>query len=223
MADRRAGCPPEDRLVELALGQLAGRDRAEVLEHISVCPACAQEVDGLLAVTERLWLGGAPAEPPAGFESAVLARIGPPADPVGRRRPAPIRGRAAIRAVAAAAALALVFLLGTTVAPRGTSVAEARMVAPSGRAVGVVWHYEDDPSWVFLSVPAWNGWDPDSGDGAAFALLATMADGSTEDLGAITFHGEHGSWATATDLDPDDMEALSVVDSTGRVWCTGTF
>jgi hypothetical protein len=207
-------CPPDDRLAELALGQLAGRDRAEVLAHLAGCPACAAEVDALLAVSEHLLLGVEEAEPPAGFESAVLARVTPidlgPARARSRRRSALLTG-------AVAAALTLVFVLGAMLAPSGTPVAEAEMATPTGRDVGTVWRYEDDPSWVFLSIPAWARW---AEDGRSFQLRATLTDGSTADLGPVTFTGRDGTWATATEL---DVRSVSVVDTTGRVWCTGRF
>jgi hypothetical protein len=211
-------CPPDDRLVELALGQLAGRDRAEVLEHLASCRRCSDEVDALLAVTEQLLLGVEEAEPPPGFESAVLARITAPPAPAARPAPRRHRRRSVLRSVAAAAALAAVFLLGTTLGSEAPALAETSMVTPSGRTVGSVLRYDDDPSWVLLSIPAWARWE--AGD---YVLRATLDDGSTADLGSITFHGDDGTWATATRRDLGDVAALSVVDGTGKVWCTGSF
>jgi anti-sigma-K factor RskA len=66
---------------ELALGVLTGRERARALAHLDRCDACRDEVRQLTQTGEEL-LGLLPtAEPPAGFESRVLARIGiePPA------------------------------------------------------------------------------------------------------------------------------------------------
>jgi hypothetical protein len=60
---------------ELALGILDGRERSDALAHLEHCPVCRQELllmsdlaDGLVELTPT-------AEPPAGFESRVLASL----------------------------------------------------------------------------------------------------------------------------------------------------
>src|SRR5215469_497476 len=70
---------------ELALGVLTGRERAQALAHLDRCDACRGEVRQLTLTGEEL-LGLLPeAEPPAGFETRVLARIGLEAPPAKRR------------------------------------------------------------------------------------------------------------------------------------------
>jgi hypothetical protein len=65
-----------DVAAELALGVLTGRERADALAHLERCDACRETVRQLTMTGEQL-LGLLPAvEPPAGFESRVLARLG---------------------------------------------------------------------------------------------------------------------------------------------------
>ena len=61
---------------ELALGVLTGRERAAALAHLDGCESCREQVRELTMVQDEL-LALLPAqEPPAGFESRVLDRLG---------------------------------------------------------------------------------------------------------------------------------------------------
>jgi hypothetical protein len=75
---------------ELALGVLTGRERAAALAHLDGCESCREQVRELTMTGEEL-LGLLPSrEPPAGFESRVLDRLGlsaPRHQPGGPRRP----------------------------------------------------------------------------------------------------------------------------------------
>jgi hypothetical protein len=73
-----------DVAAELALGVLTGRERAAATAHLEQCQACREEVRQLTATGEQL-LGLLPsAEPPAGFETRVLERLGMSAPPEGQ-------------------------------------------------------------------------------------------------------------------------------------------
>ena len=62
---------------ELALGVLTGRERAAALEHLDRCDACRKTVRQLSMTGDEL-LGLLPSiEPPPGFETRVLDRLGP--------------------------------------------------------------------------------------------------------------------------------------------------
>lgn len=65
-----------DVAAELALGVLTGRERAAALAHLDTCDACREEVRQLMATGEQLVELLPPAEPPAGFETRVLDRLG---------------------------------------------------------------------------------------------------------------------------------------------------
>ncbi len=82
-----------DVAAELALGVLTGRERAAAIAHLETCKACRAEVRELMATGERLLELLPPAEPPAGFETRVLGRLGMPASPEGQTEPRPRPGR----------------------------------------------------------------------------------------------------------------------------------
>ena len=61
---------------ELALGVLTGRERARALAHLDWCDTCRENVRQLTVTSEEL-VGLLPAiEPPAGFETRVMERLG---------------------------------------------------------------------------------------------------------------------------------------------------
>jgi hypothetical protein len=68
-----------DVAAELALGVLTGRERAMAIAHLDRCDECREHVRQLMATGEQLLELLPPAEPPAGFETRVLARLGLPA------------------------------------------------------------------------------------------------------------------------------------------------
>ena len=81
-----------DAAAELALGVLTGRERARALAHLDRCEECRENVRQLTVTGEEL-VGLLPAiEPPAGFETRVMERLGlgiPAPVPV----PVPVPGR----------------------------------------------------------------------------------------------------------------------------------
>jgi hypothetical protein len=67
-----------DVAAELALGVLTGRERAVAITHLDKCDACREDVRQLMVTGEQLVELLPPAEPPAGFETRVLERLGLP-------------------------------------------------------------------------------------------------------------------------------------------------
>jgi anti-sigma-K factor RskA len=65
-----------DAAAELALGVLTGRERAEALAHLDHCEACREHVRQLTMTGEELLGLLPPREPPAGFETRVMERLG---------------------------------------------------------------------------------------------------------------------------------------------------
>ncbi|MCW2936629.1 MAG: hypothetical protein JWM19_7591 [Actinomycetia bacterium] len=61
---------------ELALGVLTGRERAQAIAHLDRCDACGEDVRQLMATSEGLLALLPESEPPAGFETRVLDRMG---------------------------------------------------------------------------------------------------------------------------------------------------
>ncbi|HVX18901.1 MAG TPA: hypothetical protein VHA73_12780 [Acidimicrobiales bacterium] len=205
---------------EIALGLVAGPERAALLDHLATCGACQAEVDALAAVVDDLLLAAPAAEPPAGFESRVLNRLGPGAVPIWRRR------RVVAWLGAAAAALVLV-ALGVVVGWRSTrgsggghgAVVSAAMITPSGGRVGRV-ELGRDPATVFIAVP---GWLPPGVGQGAYRLRFQMVDGSTSTTGPVNLSAEHPAWGKVTTVDTARVRAVALIDRSGRVYCSAHF
>lgn len=222
MTDPTAACPNADTLTDLALGELTGRARSDALAHVAGCRTCREQVQQLVETADLVLLAAPVAEPPAGFESAVLGRLTQPAV-LPRRRSA-----RRWRTVAIAAAVALVMAVSVFIGVRLTrdsasEFAETAMITPSGRDVGRAWRYHADPSWILVSVPRWRVWEQPGATPLRYRLRATLDDGSTVDLGALRFADRSGAWGTTTSIAADRIRAVAVTDTTGHVWCEGRF
>jgi anti-sigma-K factor RskA len=65
-----------DVAAELALGVLTGRARAQAIAHLEQCGACRDHVRRLAITAEELLALLPSSEPPAGFETRVMSRLG---------------------------------------------------------------------------------------------------------------------------------------------------
>ena len=159
----------EDDLVELALGSLAGRQRAAALAHLDDCPRCWAEVEKLSAAADELLHLMPQVEPSVGFEARVFERFGVPARPSRWRAWLAWRPRSAL-ALGALAVLAVVGA-GTLVVHQATSHGEYgpdgavrgyQASAPievahfrsGARTVGQVMVYVGHPTWLYMYVDA---------------------------------------------------------------------
>jgi hypothetical protein len=164
------GCAEvRDLLPELATGATHGQDRAHVLRHVNCCPSCRATLTELSRAADELLLLTPQEEPPAGFESRVLANITPH---VGKFA-ALVWPRARVAKIALwVAALVVVGALGAGGALVGTSadrdlgaryrntlaiangqyLRAARITADAGDDVGQMFAYQGHPSWVFVTV-----------------------------------------------------------------------
>ena len=219
MTDQPSTCPRTDELApEVALGLLAGQDRAEALTHVAQCRPCRKKVDELAETADRLLPLAPTGEPPAGFEAAVLRELG-------ALRPAGVpQVRARRNALIVGAAAAFCLVLGVVVGrATATPPAEARavaMVTPEGRQVGDLWVYNGPPTWLLVSVPGWRHWEAEGGGERDYALQIELVDGDELEAAEVelTFNG---TWSTSTTVDPGQIRSVSIVDDTGRVWCSG--
>lgn len=200
---------------ELALGTLAAPDRGEALAHLAGCPACRAEVQALADAADELLALAPEAEPPPGFESAVLARIQPTS-------PSPARRRVLLVAAAVVlllAGLAVGLLVGA--GDDGGGLASAAMVAPDGETVGEVWRSGGDDATLVVSVPAWA--EVEGTDGPRYSLRVDLAGGGAVEVGDFGLGDGSSSWGTTAPVAAESIASVSVVDDTGRVWCTGDF
>jgi hypothetical protein len=145
---------------ELALGVLTGRERAVALAHLDGCESCRELVRELTMTGEELLALLPSREPPAGFESRVLERIGVSAP----RPPIPLRTRprSRMRNLLAAAAV-VVALVGaglggwglrtaTTPTAESSEISTAALFTSGHQMVGQVFVYNHSPWWMYMSV-----------------------------------------------------------------------
>lgn len=147
---------------ELSLGNATGEERARVLHHLASCPDCRRFVSELAAVADELLLLAPAHEPPAGFESRVLARL--EERKTKSRRLRRFLGIAAVALFAAGAAGGGVFWAlrsDREVASRyrqvlalanGEYFNAARLHDVHGGKRGLLFGYQGDTSWLFLII-----------------------------------------------------------------------
>jgi len=193
---------------EIALGLVAGHERAEALAHLQRCPACRQHTTELGAVHDRLRALIPAAEPPVGFEQRVLERLGGTRPP---RRPAWIaRGvRLAVAATVVAAAFVGGWVAGS--ANRPPTPAVASPLVAGARHVGDIVVSRDRPD--FLSVYL----DVTRPGKLTCELLRT--DGSV--AATETYEAEGGTGWWGVDRPTGDVTTLRVSDADGAVVATG--
>jgi hypothetical protein len=228
---------------DIALGLLTGEERAAALDHLEGCEACRAEVASLAVTADEVLLASPGAEPPPGFAERVLSRLtaeraagdvlpgvsgAPRTDRAGTPAPRATRHRRRLRVVAlAAAAAVLVAVVGLVAVRRdgggvADEVAVAVMRTGGGHVVGEVTAAGDDPTRVTVDVPGWGEILERWGGAPAghYWLVAEHQDG-TRTMRALT--ADVDDWSMQVDAPVGDIAAVSMVDSDGRVWCTGWF
>ena len=215
-----------DVLAEVATGAASGPDRALVLSHLVGCEACRRELAELTKVADEVLLVAPEQQPPAGFESGVLARI---AGSAGSVRPVARVRRRVWRTVAAVAAAVAIGLGATGAVWQATSddrdlaaryretldvahgqyFTAAPVLDAGGTQVGHVFLYQGEPSWVFVVLDR----APEPG---AYDVAITTADGTDT---VATCHAETtGCGVGATvDTDIDRIHQVRLVAPSGTV------
>ena len=186
-----------DLAAEMALGTLAGDDRARLITHLASCSQCRGLVEELSVVADSLLLLAPEHEPPAGFENAFLAQFKSPAR----------RSRLQWLATAAAVLVLIGGSAGTalwvTKSDRDLgshyrhALEEAngkyfgvRPVHDEDRTkVGNLFVYEGDPSWAFLVM---NG----SVAGGEYRAEVVSTSGEASSLGTFTITSSDRTWGT---------------------------
>lgn len=226
-----------DSAAELALGVLTGRERAAALEHLDRCDQCRENVRQLTMTGEEL-LGLLPAiEPPAGFETRVLDRVGIADSTLarhhrarwGRRigwgRPGQAGTVAFSRRTLAAAAVVLAVLgaaLGgwgmraATSHPADISLSSAPLLTASHQDVGKIFLYNGSPRWVYMSVYM------ESTAGAVTCQLIGK-DGHVNNVGTFHLDGGYGAWGSPDPIDNGSLAGARLLSANGTVIATASF
>jgi hypothetical protein len=191
---------------ELALDELTGAERATALGHLSQCPECRAEVAELAAVADAVLLVAPSVEPPAGFESRVLARLAPPRSRswVGR-----------VAGIAAAAAL-LGGVAGFALARGDDATSTLPIAAVFHSASG-----EPNGSLVLLDGPdrmtcVFEG----ERFGGDYAVEVELAGGEVTEVGRFTAAGPPWTWTVELPTDATEVRRVIVRDGEGVVRAT---
>jgi len=213
---------------ELALGLLTGPDRATGLAHLAACPSCREQVDELARVADRLLLLAPEAEPPAGFESKVLAAVGSAAATEGvtaggGTRSGRSRGRAGggrrraglIGALVVAAAVgggAVGAVLRSPAADHEpTPLRTGLAVSASGRVSCRVVVSGTRPASVLVSLDGYPGADAD------VTVEMTTVTGEVIPLGPVHVTGGHGLLVSTLDVEAKSLGVMRMLDREGKV------
>jgi len=222
----RDGCAEvAPHLAEVATGAATGADRARVLNHLVGCSRCRLELEGLSRAADDLLLLAPEWEPPAGFETAVLARLAPlPSRHRTWTRARRLVLQAAAVVVAAALAAGLAWwraapdrrLAGeyreAVAVGDGSFLRAAPVTTDAGAVVGHLYAYQGHPSWIYVTVTG----APNPG---RYDVTLTARDGRQWQLGAcVAAHRYCGAGATIV-IPVDDVSTvrLDPADGPGMV------
>jgi hypothetical protein len=234
-----------DVAAELALGVLTGRERAQALAHLDHCASCREKVRELTATGEGL-LGLLPSvEPPAGFETRVMDRLGlsvPAPSPAGRarwtsrlvlpgRKPARRApagqarpGGRTRRALALAAVTLAVVAAGLggwglrpgTPAPAGAPLSSATLLSASHQSAGKIFLYRGSSRWLYMSV-----YMP-AGNGTVICEVES-GDGHITTVGSFRLTDGRGYWGSPVPPTHGPLTGARLVGPGGTVLATASF
>jgi hypothetical protein len=199
---------------EIALGIADGEQRETAMRHLAGCDDCRRLLEQMSEVNDELLTVAPVAEPPVGFESRVIERLGLSRTPRRRRRAAFVLRRLAVPA--AAAALTAGALVGyyhddhvtasrykdTLAAAGGSDFIAKPILDPAGHRAGTAFGYEGSPSWVMITV------DPAYRDQVRSCELVTK-DGRHVELDWSAWHD--GSWGGSVPVDLYDIESIRML------------
>jgi hypothetical protein len=222
-----------DVAAELALGVLTGRERALALAHLDLCDSCRENVRQLTMVGEEL-LGLLPAiEPPSGFETRVMDRIGltaPSPEPArrmsGRGRVRRLSMPGLTRRMLAAAAVVLAVavagvggwgLRAVTSSPATASASASALLSASHQAVGMIFVSNGSPRWLYMSVTMGSG-----GTGTVKCQLVGK-DGHVTTLGSFRLDDGYGSWGSPYPVAIGPLAGARLISADGAVLATASF
>ena len=203
---------------ELALGTVSGAERAGALDHLAGCAACRELVEELAGVADRMLLLAPVIQPPPGFESKVLARMGvaPAREARSPRYRRLLVGVAAVALVAGLSSAGAAWLAGEAERPVEVRTALAADNEGRWRCRAVV--YGDKPTWLVVSL------DRMDGSNNSYSVEALHAGSSSPvPVGSFTLDHGHGTLARPLDLSAADLQSVRVLDSGGRVRYVMTF
>lgn len=205
--------------VELALGVADAHDGAAAFAHLEHCRACRQEIGQLSDLADGLAALAPSVEPPAGFESRVLANLSSIERPTPLRRPAVRRGP--VWLTAAAALIVVVGGIGWVLGNQGhpghpaTGRVLVSTLTGDDRPVGQVVIDRGPAPWMSMAIGL------PSGRATVRCQLLTVS-GGTETVGTFAIWNGYGYWAAPIPPSSSPIDGAQVVDMHGRVLATAS-
>jgi hypothetical protein len=206
-----------DVAAELALGVLTGRERAAALAHLDRCDTCRENVRQLTMTSEEL-LGLLPAsEPPPGFETRVMERLG-----LVTPSPAPV-GQISQAGRAHHFGWKLTNLTGklSSLTGKGGVSRTRRMLATAAVALAVLvsglggWGLRG-ATWLYMSV------NMDSENGTVICQVEGP-DGHVTTLGSFRLAGGQGYWGSPDPANNGRLTGARLISTDGTVLATASF
>ena len=208
----------DEDLVSFALGTLAGRERARVLEHLRGCGRCAGEVESLSLAGDALLALAPESEPPVGFELRVMERFReerrPPVASWWRRR-AVVAAAAVLAAALGFGAQSLVHVATDNRSPSATARPFSSRLTADGKVLGEVFLTHGSPSWLSMTLD----------DGSARGLVrcqVILASGEVKTVGTYLLSSGYGAWTMRVDAPGDEVRRARLLDARGSVVAQAT-
>jgi hypothetical protein len=212
-----------EQLEELAIGDLAEPERGILLAHAGTCHECRVRLDDLLALTDSLLSLAPQHEPPPGFETRVLDRLGvaPAAMAAQSRR----RGGRRWAVLSAAALVLVVAAIGAVLVVRDdddpTEIASGRIVSSGeirnrdGERTGSVQLVDGEHPFALVTI------DRPRQRGTEVRCELQLADGTTVDIGSWDYDDvERHMWAAGIDTSLLAATSMRVIAEDGTVVAT---
>ncbi len=226
---------------ELALGVLTGRERAQAIAHLDECDSCREHVRQLSLTGEEM-LGLLPSrEPPEGFESQVMARIGlatprPENQPGPEKQPRPksrlsptLWSRRMLTLAAAGLAVVACGLGGwalrgaVTPSASGHSATaqsplrEAALLTAAHQPEGKVYLYDGNPRWLYMGV------DIQGNSNETVICQVEARGGRLITIGSFRLEGGYGAWGSPDPVAASDVTGARLTSMDGTVLATANF
>ena len=209
-------------LPEVAVGVASGDERAAALEHVAACAQCRRDLDRLSETADALLLLAPERQPPAGFESRVLARL----DLAPSRGPRRSTWRRALQLAFAAMIGAIAVLAPYSAVTNdeaqlgqlyqlaldqgdGVAFVVLPLVDSAGRPAGRIYAYEGRPSWVLVAVT--------SSESGRYVVEVETRAGRRLRLGSLSVVAGRGSLGKTLPLHLFEVASVSVIDGRQRL------